>query len=64
MAARLLHHLKRPGLEHLNGLYVDVAVSNEHFFLIPNKVRDPYPTKLLKHHDRHSFTAELAGPRS
>jgi hypothetical protein len=32
MAARLLHHLKRPGLEHLNGLYVDVTVSDQHLF--------------------------------
>jgi hypothetical protein len=33
MAARFFHHLKRPSLEHLNGLYVDVAVSDEHGFL-------------------------------
>ena len=37
MAARLLHHLKRPGLEHLNGLYMDVAVSDLHFSLNPER---------------------------
>jgi len=31
VAARLLHDLKRPGLEHLDGLNVDVAVSDWSF---------------------------------
>jgi hypothetical protein len=54
MAARLLHYLKRAGLEHLNGLYVDVAVSNQHvvFSEIPNppvlRVRGPYRNIFLK----------------
>src|SRR6266851_8921946 len=30
MTAGFLHHLKRPGLEHLSGLNVDVAVSDYH----------------------------------
>jgi hypothetical protein len=37
MAARFFHHLKRPGLEHLNGLYVDVAISDLHFFISRTK---------------------------
>jgi hypothetical protein len=37
MAARLLHHLKRPGFEHLNGLYMDVAVSDLHFCFNPER---------------------------
>jgi hypothetical protein len=57
MAARLLHHLKRPGLEHLNWLYVDVAVSDLHLSFLNPEPADlagkgaPTATLLPKHHD-------------
>jgi hypothetical protein len=37
MPARFLHHLKRPGPEHLDGLNMDVAVSDLHFCFNPER---------------------------
>ena len=64
MATGLLHYLKRPGLGHLNGLYVDVADSDrDRFSSIPNAVvRGPYFLTLLKYHDRYFFHRSVEGP--